>query len=162
MYNNWEDIKCQNSNFYIAPIFGKNSSQTFDECTRQIETDIINAELNPINNKVDNVDTKIMAIKQKLDDTIKQTSNMNSQTNQGVLNLSTTIQQNIMNVKNALSKILGSIVLSTYMTNGVIQSSQNLGNNVLTDVVTNFNNALNAEQQMADSKGTLAGYSIDN
>ena len=158
MYNNWEDIKCKSSNFYIAPIFGKDSSQTFTECTKQIETDIITAEVSPINTKIDDIDSQIINIKNKLNNTVKTTSDMNSQANQKVLSLSTSIQQNVLNVKNALTKILGSIVLSSYMTNGVIQSSQNLGNNILTDVVTKFSDATTAVKQAHDNKVKSGNY----
>lgn len=162
MYNNWDDIKCKNSNFYIAPIFGKDSSATFTECTKQIETDIIEAEVAPINYKIDDIDSQIMSIKNKLDNTVKTTSDMNSQANKKVLNLTTTIQQNVMNVKNALTKILGSVVLSSYMTNGVIQSSQNLGNNILNDVVNKFSDATNGVQQVENKKILASSYLSDN
>ena len=162
MYSNWESIKCQNSNFYIAPIFGKDSSQTFSECTKQIQTDIVEAEINPIHSRIDGLDSNITNINSALNKTIQTTSDMNSQANQNVLNLSTTIQQNIINVKNALSKILGSVVLSTYMTNGTIESSKNLGNNILSDVVTNFSQATTAEQQSLKNQGIISGYMPNN
>jgi hypothetical protein len=158
MYSNWDDIKCQNTNFYIAPIFGKDSSQTFSECTKQIQTDIIEAEMSPIHSRIDGMDSNITNINAALNKTIQTTTDLNSQANQNVLNLSTTIQQNIINVKNALSKILGSVVLSTYMTNGTIQSSKNLGNNILTDVVSNFTEANTAEQQALKNQGTFGSY----
>ena len=103
-----------------------------------------------------------MSIKNKLDNTVKTTSDMNSQANKKVLNLTTTIQQNVMNVKNALTKILGSVVLSSYMTNGVIQSSQNLGNNILNDVVNKFSDATNGVQQVENKKILASSYLSDN
>ncbi len=154
IYVNWEDVKCKNNNFYIAPIFGKDSEKTFLECTKKLETDIIDAEIAPLNRKINNIDSHIVSVKNKLDETINTTTDINSNSNKNILNLTTTIQQNIMNVKNALSKILGSIVLSTYMTNGVIQSSQNLGNNVLNDVVNKFSQAETAQQMAENTKGT--------
>lgn len=158
IYSNWEDVKCKNNNFYIAPLFGQDSAKTFSDCTKQIETDIIDTEIAPFNSKINNIDSQIINVKKKLDDTVNATSNMSSTTNQNITNLTTKIQQNIMNVKNALSKILGSVVLSTYMTNGVIQSSQNLGNNILNDVVNNFSNTTNAMQQIQDNKGNISSF----
>jgi hypothetical protein len=55
-------------------------------------------------------------------------------------NLSITVQQNILSVKNAISKIIGAFVLSTYMTQGAITTTQSLANSDVVNAISSLNN----------------------
>jgi hypothetical protein len=126
---NWDDVKCEKGRFYIAPLFGKNSQKTFEECVRKDQEEALNKSLSGVNKKISAIDDKINELSDMVGTTKK--SNIDVLTN--------TIQSNLLYVKDALSKIMGSILLSSYMNEGAITSIQSLDNSTISKMVSKFN-----------------------
>lgn len=135
---NWENEKCNNSNFFLAPLFGKDSATTIQQCT----TDIINKTVNDSVGKL-NLNSQISDLRNNVNNFQKSLSEQQNSsvgaTFNSAANIISGIQNNIDNVKTALNKVLGSVVLNSYMYNGVIQSTQNLQNTDLVNMVTQYN-----------------------
>ena len=141
-YANWDSIKCKNGAFYIAPLFGKDSKKTLDECIKLSQEETIDKSLKPVNKKIININNDIDELNMKVAASKKNASDMGSSINSQLFDATSGIQQNILYVKNALSKILGSIVLSTNMNNGVITSTQALKNSSLSKMINAFNDVV--------------------
>ena len=137
-YANWDSVKCNNGAFYIAPLFGKDSKKTLNECIMLSQEETINKHLIPVNKKIININDNIDVLKMKV--AAKPTDN--GSINSKLFDATSAIQQNILYVKNALSKILGAIVLSTNMNNGMITSTQALKDSSLSKMIQAFNDVV--------------------
>jgi hypothetical protein len=147
---NWENEKCNNSNFFLAPMFGKNSTETLQQCTKDIITKSVKDNMTSINltGQINELNTTF----KNLETAINTASTTNTQgvsnTISSSANILSGIQNNINNMKTVLTKVLGSVVLTSYMNDGVIQSTQNLENTDLVNMANQYNavnNAINNE-----------------
>ena len=146
VYSNWENEKCNNSNFFLAPIFGKNSATTLQQCTSDLINKSVDESLQHINieNKMIDMSNNITTI---MNNVIKAKENGGTtvgNTMNSASTIITGIQSNIDNIKTALTKVLGSVVLSSYMSNGIIQSTQSLENTDLMNMVKEYGAVNNA------------------
>jgi hypothetical protein len=137
-YANWDSVKCNNGAFYVAPFFGKDSKKTLNECIMLSQEETISKHLIPVNEKIININDNIDVLKMKV--AAKPTDN--GSINSKLFDATSAIQQNILYVKNALSKILGAIVLSTNMNNGMITSTQALKDSSLSKMIKAFNDVV--------------------
>jgi hypothetical protein len=147
---NWEGTKCKNSNFMFAPLFGKNSSDTFNQCVQdsynKVSTDTTSAlykKLDKLNTDVNNLTATAKTVTDKAATSTVSNYPVNYNTLLGTINT----------IQSGLSKILGSVVLSSYLTNGVLQSSNTLQNGELTNLIKQYNNVGSkiTDQQTASS-----------
>lgn len=139
---NWENEKCNNSNFFLAPLFGKDSETTLQQCTSDIVSKSVNDKLTKMN-----ITKDVKDLNQKFDNltnTIKNAvksggQSANNKVNSAA-NIISGIQKNIDNIKTALTKVLGTVILSSHMSNGIIQSTKTLENTDLVNIVNQYNN----------------------
>lgn len=127
-YMNWESEKCKNMNFYVAPIYNKDSTTTFKECVSDEVADQVQTAIN--NTGFSQEIQQVQGDIQKLSDAYSQVQtsgpgvvNNFNKANTDVVNK---IKQNIIDVKNTLSKVMGSVIISSYLNNGVIQATKTL------------------------------------
>lgn len=143
---NWDDVKCEKGLFYIAPLFGKSSEDTFEQCISSKVDDTIKTEIGPLYDKIQNIDNSINSFY----DLQYNNSSTNIETNNLVqttfTNLSINMQKNILYVKNALNKILGALVLTSYMNDGAIKTTNSLEGSSFSKMMANFNNIISSEQ----------------
>ena len=135
---NWENEKCNNANFFLAPLFGKDSATTLQQCT----TDIINKSVSDsvgkldLSNKINDLSNNVANFKTSLE---SQKAGDVNKVFTDAANAITGIQNNVSNIKQALRQVLGSVVLNSYMYDGVIQSTKNLQNTDLVNMVNQYN-----------------------
>ena len=135
---NWENEKCNNANFFLAPLFGKDSATTLQQCT----TDIINKSVSDsvgkldLSNKINDLSNNVANFKTSLE---SQKAGDVSKVFTAAADTITGIQNNVSNIKQALRQVLGSVVLNSYMYDGVIQSTKNLQNTDLVNMVNQYN-----------------------
>ena len=134
---NWENEKCNNANFFLAPLFGKDSATTIQQCT----TDIINKKVGDSIGKL-NLSSQISDLSGNVaeyQDALSNSKNGEVTTTiSAASNIISGIQSNIVNIKEALSKTLGAVLLHAHMYDGVIQSTQNLQNTDLVNMITQY------------------------
>ena len=143
---NWDDVKCEKGRFYIAPLFGKSSEDTFEQCISSQVDDSIKTELGPLYDKIQNIDNEINTF-YNLEYNNSDTNIKNNdvvQTN--FTNLSINMQKNILYVKNALNKILGALLLTSYMNDGAIKTTNSLEASSFSQIMANFNDIISSEQ----------------
>jgi hypothetical protein len=143
---NWDDVKCKKGNFYIAPLFGKNSKDTFDQCISSQIEDYVKTELEPIYNKIENVDNSINSFYDLQYNSNSETYIENNKVQNTFTNLSINMQKNILYVKNALNKILGALLLTSYMNEGAIKTTNSLEGSSFSKLIGNFNEIISSEQ----------------
>jgi hypothetical protein len=150
---NWEGTKCKNSNFMFAPLFGKNSSDTFNQCVQASYNNVSTDTTSALYKKLDDLDK----------DVNKLTATATAVTSPSVAKSTINYQQNydtllatINTIQSGLSKILGSVVLSSYLTNGVLQSSNTLENGELTNLIKQYNNVGSTITNQESASSALA------
>jgi hypothetical protein len=134
---NWESEKCKNSNFFIAPLLGQNGEATFNKCTSDAMKTALNDTGTEYYNKINKLQNNVTQI--------STASTTNSGTGTGT-STSTEFSANYNNllstvnsIQSSLSKILGSVVLSSYLNKGVLQSTNSLQNGELTNLINQYN-----------------------
>lgn len=127
-YLNWESEKCKNMNFYFAPIYNKDSTETFNQCVSDQVADQVQKAIN--NTEFPQQVEKVQKDMEKLTKAYSQVEsngpgyvNDYSKENSNIVN---TIKENVLGVKNTLSKVMGSVIISSYLNNGVIQATKSL------------------------------------
>ena len=143
---NWAGEQCHDSNFFLAPLFGENSQATFNKCAND-------AMQNALNDKDAIINKNIVSLTKSIKDLSNNKVYIASNSGGGNTPASdnyTQLAGSIGTIQNNLSKILGSIVLSSYMNNGVLQSTNSLQNSQLTNLIKEYNavgqNITNQEQ----------------
>ena len=137
--SNWESEKCAEGLHFFAPLFGKNSKQTFKECNRNTINELITNELSShvqesranatsiqdLNHRLDGIDTDLGISKKTLD------------TNKA--SYAEVSQPKIKTLSNTMDKLLGSIFLNTKINKGVLNSVQTLEDSSIGNIVKKFN-----------------------
>jgi len=134
---NWENEKCNNANFFLAPLFGKDSATTLQQCTTDIINKTVSDSVGKLNlsSQISDLSGNIAEFRQSIKD---QSGNQLPTTFNSAANIISGIQENVSNVKEALSRTLGSVLLNAYMYDGVIQSTQNLQNTDLVNMISQY------------------------
>ena len=140
---NWENEKCNNANFFLAPLYGKNSADTLQQCSADIVAKSVSDSLGKldIQSQIIDLSNNISSIMTEIKNSPSTAGASVSSTVSGTATILSGIQKNIDNIKTALTKVLGSVVLSSYMSNGVIQSSKSLENSNLVNIVSQYSEA---------------------
>lgn len=143
---NWDVVKCEKGNFYIAPLFGKNSQDTFEQCISSQVDNALKTELGPIYDKIQNIDNSINTFYNLAYNNSTTNIENNNKVQNTFTNLSTNMQKNILYVKNALNKILGALLLTSYMNDGAIKTTTSLEGSSFSKMMANFNDIISAEK----------------
>lgn len=137
---NWEDVKCNNDNFYFAQLYGKNKEETIKECTKIEQQNAIDKSLKPIYNKIDEISKKISNVGVNINNVQLNANNKNENIQNILSNFTINVQKNILYVKESLSKIIGALILSTYVTDGTIKTTKVLENSSISKSINDLMN----------------------
>lgn len=132
--NHWEANECSPSTILFAEIFGYNSQKLMNKCIANNVSNNLNAfsdvqkEIEQLQTDVQNTNTKIQEI---------QTSNVaqmeaiskGSQTKQ-MNALAESLQDTMNNAKMALKKIVGALMLGSYVNKGTLKTAKNMDGNI--------------------------------
>ena len=140
---NWENVKCNNSNFYLAPLFGQDSTTTLQQCTMDIANNAVTNSATNANfqKQIIDLSNNMTILGAAMNDGAAKSVQTAGNTINSANNILSGIQQNIDNIKNTLTKVLGSVIVSSYMSDGIIQSTQNLENTNLVNMMNQYNQA---------------------
>lgn len=138
--NNWDKYKCKPIIMMTAGLFGKDSEKNLEECLKHTQSEAIYNSVQTIQSEIDGLNSSVLNLKNGggTNDGVGEGANDSKPAQSDPLNnLNIIIQQNILSVKNAITKILGAFVLSTYMTQGAITTTQSLSNSKITKALQN-------------------------
>jgi len=156
----WEASKCKGANFMLSPFLGSNSADTFNKCVQSaynsVSSDTESVTYKKIVDLEKNVG-KLVGIGEGLQ---KKSVDITGTppTSGATAQLTAQLTGTITNIQGAISKILGSVVLSSYLTNGVLQSSNTLENGDLTKLLKQYNNAgknINSQAMSANAVAAM-------
>ena len=142
----WEERKCKGSNFLLASaINGEPASKTFSECVQKAQTNSNSNDDSALTQLTKDLQTSVTNLKASISTSPASTSQSTSASYTGLLGTVDSIQS-------ALSKVLGSVVLTAKMNNGVLQSSNSLQNGELSQLINKYNTlGSNIQDQQATS-----------
>jgi len=142
----WEERKCKGSNFLLASaVSGESVSDTFGKCVKKAQTNSNSNDDSALTQLTKDLQTSVNALKTSITATPASNSPSTSANYTGLLGTVNTIQS-------ALSKVLGSVVLTAKMNNGVLQSSNSLQNGELSQLINKYNTlGSNIQDQQATS-----------
>ena len=109
-----------------AYLFGRNPQEQFQQYIKNTQSEIVASAMNTIQNATDQLNTSNSRLSDKADRLAKQVAvdlpNSNAQAN----NLGISIQKNIAQVRDTVSKLGGAFMLNNYMTDGAIKTVQSI------------------------------------
>lgn len=135
IHNNWDSFKCNPIIMLFFSIFNSNSENSLQQCLKRTQSEAVYNSVQHLQEEIGTINAEIAALKSGDDGSNSQ----QSISGDPLHNLSITVQQNIISVKNAISKIMGAFVLSTYMTQGALTTTQSLADNEIVTAVSVVN-----------------------
>ena len=142
----WEERKCKGSNFLLASaVSGESVSDTFGKCVKKAQTNSNSNDDSALTQLTKDLQTSVTNLKASISTSPASNSPSTSASYTGLLGTVDSIQS-------ALSKVLGSVVLTAKMNNGVLQSSNSLQNGELSQLINKYNTlGSNIQDQQATS-----------
>ena len=116
--NNYDKYKSDANIFSFAWFFQEDPAKMFDDWMKQSQDDILNQKTSEITNNLAKADAMIQDISEK----VKTSNSGEKKTSRDETVVS--LQKNISNLKEALRKIAGSLVLNSYMIDGAIKTTK--------------------------------------
>jgi hypothetical protein len=138
--SNWEDVKCREGRFWLAPLFGKDTDETIRDCTsRQIQISIDNT-LEAENTRMYEIEQMVIDLSNNVTEYSGDSLALGEGAEGEMSNITDTLQHNVNYVKEALSTILASIWISTQMNNGALTSYSDLQSSEISNIIDKYNN----------------------
>ena len=138
--SNWEDVKCREGRFWLAPLFGKDTDETIRDCTsRQIKISIDN-NLEAENTRMGEIEQMVRDLSNNVTEYSGDSLALGEGAEGEMSNITDTLQHNVNYVKEALSTILASIWISTQMNNGALTSYSDLQSSEISNIIDKYNN----------------------
>ena len=140
--NNWSRMRCRPEVMFFAWLFGKDQKDNMEYCLENAGLQVkqgnlvdqlnikINTDIEKINKVVGTATTEITQISNEI-------KKIDSSTVNKAKNIATTIQANILALKEGMQKIIAGLVIANNMKNGILKTTQNT--KLLTD---NLNKSL--------------------
>jgi flagellar basal body-associated protein FliL len=126
IYYHLKDYQDRISVITNAYLFGANPQQRFEQYIKNTQTEIVATAMNSIQSATNQLNTTNTRLNDKADRLAKQVDvdipNNNAQTN----NLGISIQKNVAQIRDTISKLGGAFMLNNYMTDGAVKTVQSL------------------------------------
>lgn len=140
--SNWDSVMCDNGLFFVAPFFGESSEETLKKCSVKNLEDSIQSKLLPYDLKISSMNTELQRLNTELQNVENQNDEYVVETDNNIDNIATTTRRNIEYVKNSLEKIITSMIISTNINNGVLNSAKTLNDTSISQIVDNYNSVI--------------------
>jgi len=132
--NYWEANQCNPSTILFAEIFGYNSQQLMNKCiTNNVSNNLnifsdVQKDIEQLQTDVQNTSSKIQEIQMNNVAQMEAISN-GSQTKQ-INALAESLQDTMNNAKMSLKKIVGALMLGSYVNKGTLKTAKNMDGNI--------------------------------
>jgi hypothetical protein len=155
MYVSWDSSQCNGTNFMLAPLIGKDSQTTFKKCASNAMSDALNSTDTEYYKKINDLSKSVTDLSNNVVNTPA-----GSGTGSTAANFPTnynSLLSTVDSIQSALSKILGSVALSSYLNNGVLQSTNSLQNGEISQLMNQYNTVENNIYNQKQASGIMAG-----
>jgi hypothetical protein len=140
--NNWSRMRCRPEVMFFAWLFGIDPIANMEYCLENSGLQVKQGNL--VNQLTEKIETEYGKIQKTVDTSVADVNNLNQEIrNMGTTmknkdkNVATTIQGNILALKESMQKIIAGLVISKNMKNGILTTTKNT--KLLTD---NLNKSL--------------------
>jgi len=138
--SNWEQVKCKDGRFWIAPLFGKSTQETIKDCTTKEIQLTVNKNLQGEIERLADLDASVNNLQTQIDNSSGEASTLEEDTNSTLTNITNILESNINYVKGALSTILASIYISSNLNKGALTSYADLQKSDIAEIIDKYNN----------------------
>ena len=133
--SNWEQVKCKDGRFWIAPLFGKSTQETIKDCTTKEIQLTVNKNLQDEINHLAQLDASVNNLQTQIDNSSGEATTLENDTNSTLTNITNILESNINYVKGALSTILASIYISSNLNKGALTSYADLQKSDIAEII---------------------------
>ena len=140
--SNWDTLKCQDGLHLVAPFFRKDAEKTIEECTAKHIENAVDEKLVPYNLKMDQIDVNIQNLNSGFDNIQNEHNDYSVKTNNDITNLEKSTTTNTEYIKNAMEKVISSIMINTQVNKGVLNSVQTLNDSTISNIVDKYNSVI--------------------
>ena len=138
--SNWEQVKCKDGRFWIAPLFGKSTQETIKDCTSKEIQITVNKNLQGEMERLADLDASVNNLQTQIDNSSGEATTLENDTNSTLTNITNILESNINYVKGALSTILASIYISSNLNKGALTSYADLQKSDIAEIIDKYNN----------------------
>jgi len=138
--SNWEQVKCKDGRFWIAPLFGKSTEETIKECTSKEIQLTVNKELSSDLNRIQKLEQNVEDLSANITAVSNDAIGLHTTTGSTLDDITNILESNITYVKEALSTILASIYISTNLNKGALTSYADLQKSDIAEIIDRYNN----------------------
>jgi hypothetical protein len=140
--NNWSRMRCRPEVMFFAWLFGKDQKDNMEYCLEnaglQVKQGNLVDQLNiKINTDIEKINKVVGTATKEINQISNEIKNIDSSTVNKAKNIATSIQANILALKEGMQKIIAGLVIANNMKNGILKTTQNT--KLLTD---NLNKSL--------------------
>jgi hypothetical protein len=140
MLSNWNDIKCKNGNFYVAPLFFQDTDETMNFCLSSKIRSSIESKTENNQSAINTMKGNVSSLSNKIQSMDGTSQVLKTETESKLSSVTAILKQNVDYVKNALSTILGAIYISTNLNKGALTSYEDLQKSEIANIIDNYNN----------------------
>jgi hypothetical protein len=138
--SNWEQVKCKDGRFWIAPLFGKSTQETIKDCTTKEIQITVNKNLQGEIERLADLDASVNELQTQINDSSGEATTLKDDTKSTLTNITNILESNINYVKGALSTILASIYISSNLNKGALTSYADLQKSDIAEIIDKYNN----------------------
>jgi hypothetical protein len=140
--NNWSRMRCRPEVMFFAWLFGKDQKDNMEYCLENAglqvkQGNLVDPLIKKINTDIEKINTVVGTATKDITQISNEIKNIDSTFINKGKNIATSIQANILALKEGMQKIIAGLVIANNMKNGILKTTQNT--KLLTD---NLNKSL--------------------
>ena len=144
IYSNWSSQKCLNGNWFLAPLFGKDSKKALNDCINESGVDVLGDELTNLNRRLEENDNKLMSQDREIENIRNGNTEINKVSRGGLYNVVTSSKENNERVKGALSNLTKSLLVSSKINQDTMNMSKTLNSSSFANMLKKYRDVSNA------------------
>ncbi len=138
IYSNWSSQKCLNGNWFLAPLFGKDSKKALNDCINESGVDVLGDELTNLNMRLEENDNKLMSQDEEIENIRNGNTDINKVSRGGLYNVVTSSKENNERVKGALSNLTKSLLVSSKINQDTMNMSKTLNSSSFANMLKKY------------------------
>lgn len=139
IYSNWESEKCKPGNFFLAPLFFKDTKQTIKDCMGSILEKNVTRNFENIANKVSGFETNITNLSNDVDNLSNEANGFSDSTSSRLASATNSLRESVEYAKNSMSTILGALFINSQMSNDTLNVVSDIDKTTVSNIINDFN-----------------------
>jgi len=128
--NNWSRMRCRPEVMFFAWLFGKDQKDNMEYCLENAglqvkQGNLVDPLIKNINTEIGKINTEVASKTVEINNIRNEIKNIDSSMVNKGKNIATSIQANILALKEGMQKIIAGLVIANNMKNGILKTTQN-------------------------------------